>query len=132
MIWILGLSFLSSSLEREKRSFPLKYTSPSVLSCKRRIVRPIVDLPHPDSPTRPIVVPRLIANDTPSTAFTLPTVILKKLLLIGKYFFRFLTTRRLSGLFSAPSSKSTFLISSAIYSSSGLTVFGYSMTFFSS
>src|SRR3954447_2559306 len=32
--------------------------------------RPSVDLPHPDSPTRPSVSPRLMSNDTPSTART--------------------------------------------------------------
>ena len=34
---------------------------------------PEVDLPQPDSPTRPSVSPRSIVNDTPSTAFTSPT-----------------------------------------------------------
>src|SRR5687768_1072473 len=32
--------------------------------------RPRVDFPQPDSPTRPSVSPRLIANETPSTART--------------------------------------------------------------
>ena len=65
------------------------------------MVRPVVDLPQPDSPTRPMVVPLLILKETPSTAFTLPTVILKKLDLMGKYFLRFFTTSRFSGSFSA-------------------------------
>ena len=34
--------------------------------------RAVVDLPHPDSPTRPSVSPRLIENETSWTAETLP------------------------------------------------------------
>ena len=37
------------------------------------IARPTVDLPHPDSPTRPSVSPRPIESVTPSTALTSPT-----------------------------------------------------------
>src|SRR5687768_15380508 len=36
------------------------------------MARPTVVLPHPDSPTRPIVSPRWRVNDTPSTARTSP------------------------------------------------------------
>src|SRR5207302_11161419 len=39
-------------------------------SINRRMVRPTVDLPHPDSPTRPSVWPEVIANETSSTART--------------------------------------------------------------
>src|SRR6266542_3192460 len=38
------------------------------------MARPVVDLPQPDSPTRPSVSPRLMENDTPSTARTAPTL----------------------------------------------------------
>src|SRR3954462_6375268 len=37
--------------------------------------RPSVDLPQPDSPTRPSVSPRLMSNDTPSTARTAPRAV---------------------------------------------------------
>ena len=36
----------------------------------RMMVRAVVDLPQPDSPTKPMVVPRLRLKVTPSTAFT--------------------------------------------------------------
>ena len=42
--------------------------SPAVGSIRRRIVRPVVDLPHPDSPTRPRVLPLSRVKLTPSTA----------------------------------------------------------------
>src|SRR6266542_470085 len=45
-------------------------TSPAVGSTRRRIARPSVDLPQPDSPTRPSVLPDSILIVTPSTAFT--------------------------------------------------------------
>src|SRR5437879_6943993 len=38
------------------------------------MVRPSVDLPQPDSPTRPSVSPALISRSTPSTARTCATV----------------------------------------------------------
>src|SRR6185369_11318752 len=43
---------------------------PEVGSIKRSRQRPTVDLPQPDSPTRPSVSPAKISNDTPSTART--------------------------------------------------------------
>src|SRR5699024_549989 len=49
----------------------LKTTCPPVASCRRMIVRPVVDFPHPDSPTRPNVSPLLISNDMSSTALTM-------------------------------------------------------------
>src|SRR2546427_5048278 len=48
-------------------------TSPDVGSMSRRIERPVVDLPQPDSPTRPSVSPGRISNDTSSTACTRAT-----------------------------------------------------------
>jgi hypothetical protein len=41
---------------------------PAVGSSSRSATRPRVDLPQPDSPTRPSVVPRLTSSETPSTA----------------------------------------------------------------
>ena len=38
----------------------------------RRMQRAVVDLPQPDSPTRPIVLPAPMSNDTPATAETSP------------------------------------------------------------
>src|SRR6185503_18402421 len=46
---------------------------PAVGSIKRSRQRPTVDLPQPDSPTRPSVSPAKISNDTPSTARTTST-----------------------------------------------------------
>src|ERR1700674_2466158 len=45
---------------------------PAVGSISRRIARPTVDLPQPDSPTRPSVSPSAIEKLTPSTANTWP------------------------------------------------------------
>ena len=38
-------------------SFPSKYTLPAVISCRRRMLLPMVLLPQPDSPTIPSVFP---------------------------------------------------------------------------
>src|SRR5256885_356161 len=55
-------------------SSPLNRTVPPVGSSRRVTARPSVDLPQPDSPTRPTVSPALISRSTPSTAWTWPTV----------------------------------------------------------
>src|SRR5689334_23070913 len=52
---------------------------------RRRIVRPTVVLPQPDSPTRPSVLPGCRSKLTPSTAFTCPTVFCNSPRRIGKY-----------------------------------------------
>src|SRR2546423_416354 len=49
---------------------PSIVTRPASGSISRRMVRPTVDLPHPDSPTRPSVWPAGIAKETSSTART--------------------------------------------------------------
>ena len=54
-------------------SLPSKKTAPSVGSSSRTIVRPSVDFPQPDSPTRPRVSPSRTPNVTSSTACTRPT-----------------------------------------------------------
>ena len=56
------------------RSTPSKRTVPAVGSTRRSTARPNVDLPQPDSPTRPSVVPRRTSRSMPSTARTWPTV----------------------------------------------------------
>src|SRR5256885_657792 len=87
-------------------SSPLNVTLPSVGSSSRITVRPRVDLPHPDSPTRPTVSPALISRSTPSTAWTWPTVRWRIPDATGNHVFRSLTETsgslvvhaRLSGL----------------------------------
>ncbi|CCY31994.1 unknown [Ruminococcus sp. CAG:60] len=104
MICILVRISRISLRERPYTSFPLKSTCPSVFSISLKMVRPVVDLPHPDSPTRPIVVPRFKVKETSSTAFTAPTCLPNIPPLIGKYFLRWDTSRMLSDclfLFSA-------------------------------
>src|SRR6185436_11903326 len=44
---------------------------PAVGSISRRIARPKVDFPQPDSPTSPTVSPDSMSRLTPSTAFTI-------------------------------------------------------------
>src|SRR5260370_10600056 len=60
----------------------------SVGSISRRIVRPRVDLPQPDSPTRPSVSPCAIEKLTPSTANTWPVMRWRSPLRIAKCFLR--------------------------------------------
>ena len=59
-------------------------------------VRPRVDLPQPDSPTRPTVSPRRTSRSTPSTAWSWPVVRRRKPCLTGKYFLRPRTRSRMS------------------------------------
>jgi len=61
----LGASVVSST--------PSNCTEPDVGGISWRMARPSVDLPQPDSPTRPYVLPRAIVRSTPSTALTWPT-----------------------------------------------------------
>ena len=61
---------------------------PLVGSIRRRTVRATVDLPQPDSPTRPSVSPSPIVKLTPSTACTVPTVRRSSRLRTGKCFMR--------------------------------------------
>ena len=51
---------------------PSKRISPPVGGRSRTAMRANVDLPHPDSPTKPSVSPRRMESDTPSTARTSP------------------------------------------------------------
>src|SRR5437879_10179911 len=52
------------------RSRPSNRTRPPVGSIRRRMSRPSVDLPDPDSPTSPRVSPGAIVRFTPLTALT--------------------------------------------------------------
>ena len=51
------------------RSWPSKRMLPADGSMSLKISRPVVDLPQPDSPTRPSTSPRSIVKLTPSTAW---------------------------------------------------------------
>jgi len=75
-----------SSRESELRFTPLKVTVPAVGSINRINIRAVVDLPQPDSPTRPNVSPGAISKVISETAFTWPTVRLKIPLWIGNLF----------------------------------------------
>src|SRR4030042_5380384 len=72
---------------------PRNQTSPEVGSIRRRILKPVVDLPHPDSPTNPKVSfsPRL--KETSSTACTLVLLRPRKPRRTGKCLVRFRTAR---------------------------------------
>src|SRR5262245_41989286 len=79
-------------------SSPSKRTSPEVMSIILSTARPVVLLPHPDSPTRPRVSPRRTSNEMPSTAFTLPTWRRTTApAMTGKWTFRSFTSRTVSG-----------------------------------
>src|SRR5919204_6937801 len=64
---------------------------PAVGSRSRMMARPSVDLPQPDSPTRPTVSPALISRSTPSTACTWPVVRCINPVAIGNHTLRSLT-----------------------------------------
>ena len=70
------------------RTVPSKVTVPSVGRYSCRIARPVVDLPQPDSPTRPSVSPSRTKNEIPSTAFTSAILRWKRIPEVtGKYIF---------------------------------------------
>ena len=86
-----------SALEILMMSLSSNRISPSVGSIRRRIVRPSVDLPQPDSPTTPSVSPSSTVRLTPSTALTSPLRRASSPSSTGKYFFRFLISSKLMG-----------------------------------
>ncbi len=55
---------------------PSSHTSPAAIrpggSSSPMIASPVIDFPAPDSPTTPSTSPRSIANDTPSSAVSVP------------------------------------------------------------
>ena len=77
--------FRISSADSFTTSWPSNSTSPAVGSIRRRIARPVVDFPQPDSPTTPNVFPFSIVKVTSSTACSIPFGVLK-------YFLRFFTS----------------------------------------
>jgi hypothetical protein len=74
-------------------SSPSSLMLPAVGSMRRSAVRPTVDLPQPDSPTRPRVSPRRMEKLTPSTAKTFPALRRRKPLRVLKYFLSSFTSR---------------------------------------
>ena len=66
-----------SSPLRVVTSVPSKTMRPPVVSTSRITARAKVDLPQPDSPTRPSVSPRFTSSETPSTARTEPIAALE-------------------------------------------------------
>src|SRR6185369_6235488 len=94
MICISRLNLRNSFGATESRSLPANRTSPEVGSISLRIERPVVDFPHPDSPTSPNVSPRRIVKLTSSTALTTSRPAPSRLLPAGKCFVRFLTSIR--------------------------------------
>src|SRR5690625_228 len=78
-------------------SLPTKKIAPSVGSCNLKIVRPSVDFPDPDSPTNEKVSPLRICSEISSTALTNFFFRLNMPSLIGKYFFKFFVSTRMSG-----------------------------------
>ena len=73
-IWMSLRNGRSCLLLMDVSSRPSNFTEPDVGLCSCRIARPVVDLPQPDSPTRPSVSPGCSVNDTPDTACTVPTL----------------------------------------------------------
>src|SRR5664279_2229246 len=108
MICMLRRNALRSAPRLPYTSSPSKNTEPPVAGIKRRILRPTVVLPQPDSPTSPKVSPSRMLKLTPSTALTQAATRCSKPERTGKYFFRSCTTRR------------SFLLSSILIAISGL------------
>ena len=82
---IIAMSLPRISRRREfeacRRSSPRKSARPSLeaerLGLRPMIVRHVTLFPQPDSPTIPSVLPSSRLNETPSTAFTIPSSVLK-------------------------------------------------------
>src|SRR5438477_7205676 len=70
MICIFRRTRRSFAPRRRVMSCPSKMMLPAVTGSSAVTRRASVDLPQPDSPTRPSVSPRLISRSTPSTART--------------------------------------------------------------
>ena len=86
-------------------SVPLYLTEPEVGSMRRRMQRPTVDLPDPDSPTRPRVCPAPTAKETPLTAWTWwCTTFTPASSLTGKFLTRSVTSRIGTGTTPLPDS----------------------------
>src|SRR2546421_4993863 len=65
-----------ASVSSLTRSFPSKMMRPAAISpgcsTSRMMLSAVTLLPHPDSPTRPMIWPGRMANETPSTARASP------------------------------------------------------------
>ena len=81
---MVAISFLFNL----KISVSSKCTFPDVGCMRRKLMRPNVVLPQPDSPTSPKISPSWMSNDTLSTALTCPTTLDSSPPYNGKYFFR--------------------------------------------
>src|ERR1051326_1171395 len=90
---------------RPRRSVDSNVIVPDVGSIRRRMQRPTVVFPDPDSPTRPSVSPGATSKLTPSTALTCATVRASTPLFTGKYFVRSWTERRGCVLIAIPASR---------------------------
>src|SRR6056297_2939274 len=80
------------------------------------MVLPVVDLPHPDSPTNPKVSFSSSSKLMPSTALRCSTFCLKKPERWGKYFFKFCTFKIVSFLliiFSPPHQRVASILQNA-------------------
>ena len=84
MICMSRASARRSSLPSAVTFVPSNQTSPDVGSIRRRMQRPVVLLPQPDSPTTPSVSPASMSKLMPSTACTLSTTRPSRPALIGK------------------------------------------------
>jgi hypothetical protein len=67
-IWSFGRSRRIAERLSDVSDVSPKRIAPDVGSSSLNATRPSVDLPQPDSPTSPSVVPRITWSDTPSTA----------------------------------------------------------------
>src|SRR5579859_2265605 len=95
MICISRRRSFSWRLLASKMLLPSKVTVPLVAGISRKMVRPTVVLPQPDSPTRPRVSPGWMLKLTFSTACTQATTRCSKPPRTGKYLTRFFTSTRL-------------------------------------
>ena len=68
--WILVRSRRSSFGSKEVNSVPSRRMLPEVGGLTMAMARPVVDLPHPDSPTSPRVSPAATSRLTSETACT--------------------------------------------------------------
>src|SRR5215510_5516007 len=98
MICMSRRSARSDRLSRVVTFLPWNQTSPEVGSMSRRMQRPVVDFPQPDSPTRPRVSPAWMSKLTPSTAWTRATSREKSPPLMGKCLTSLLTRRSASAM----------------------------------
>src|SRR5262245_40749569 len=106
---IIGIARRNGRMARRDRlvmSRRSNVTVPDVTGVRPAMHRASVDFPQPVSPTRPSVWPRRIVSDTPSTAWTWPTVLpISPPAFIGKCLTRLSTRTRTSSSSSASGSK---------------------------